>query len=136
MAICEQIIPSDEDPGATDANVINFIDKQLVGPYTRYRQTYRNGLADTQETSVRIYGIPFEKLSWQQQTSVLTAMENGKVPQGIWTEPDSRTFFETIVDHTMQGFYGSPRHGGNRNYLSYRMLHLDYPQIIGQNRYK
>ena len=35
----------------------------------------------------------------------------------------------------MQGFYGSPRHGGNKDYASYRMLGLDYPNIIGQNRY-
>jgi gluconate 2-dehydrogenase gamma chain len=34
----------------------------------------------------------------------------------------------------MQGFYGSPRHGGNRDYLSYRMLGIDYPQVIGRNR--
>ena len=35
----------------------------------------------------------------------------------------------------MQGFYGSPRHGGNKDYVSYRMLGLEYPDIIGQNRY-
>ena len=35
----------------------------------------------------------------------------------------------------MQGFYGSPRHGGNRNYVSYKMLGLEYPRVIGQNRY-
>ena len=36
----------------------------------------------------------------------------------------------------MQGFYGSPRHGGNRNYASYRMLGLEYPPVLGQNRYR
>jgi len=36
----------------------------------------------------------------------------------------------------MQGFYGSPRHGGNKNNVSYKMMRLDYPVIIGQNRYK
>jgi gluconate 2-dehydrogenase gamma chain len=35
----------------------------------------------------------------------------------------------------MQGFYGSPRHGGNRDYVSYKMMKLDYPHVIGQNRY-
>jgi len=34
----------------------------------------------------------------------------------------------------MQGFYGNPRHGGNRDYASYRMLGLDYPQLVGQDR--
>ena len=40
-----------------------------------------------------------------------------------------------IRDHTMQGFYGSPRHGGNKGYASYKMLGLEYPRVIGQNRY-
>jgi gluconate 2-dehydrogenase gamma chain len=36
----------------------------------------------------------------------------------------------------MQGFYGSPRHGGNRGFVSFRMIGIDYPRIVGQNRYK
>jgi gluconate 2-dehydrogenase gamma chain len=36
----------------------------------------------------------------------------------------------------MQSYYGSSRHGGNKNNTSYKMLQLDYPVIIGQNRYK
>jgi len=29
-----------------------------------------------------------------------------------------------LVDHTIQGFYGGPRHGGNRDAVSWRMLGL------------
>jgi gluconate 2-dehydrogenase gamma chain len=36
----------------------------------------------------------------------------------------------------MQGYYGSPIHGGNKDYMSFNMLGLDYPLIIGQNRYR
>jgi hypothetical protein len=63
-------------------------------------------------------------------------LEAGKAKGRTWETEDSKVFFELIRDHTMQGFYGSPRHGGNWDYVSYRMLGLDYPQIIGQNRYK
>jgi len=31
-------------------------------------------------------------------------------------------FFQRQVDHMMQGFYGSPRHGGNKNEASWKML--------------
>jgi hypothetical protein len=27
-----------------------------------------------------------------------------------------------VIDHTMQGFYGSPEHGGNRDEASWKML--------------
>ena len=134
--ITEQIIPADEDPGAIDAGVVNFIDKQLVGPYERFQQDYRNGLRGVQATSQSMYGKPFENLPWDDQTAVLKAMESGEVNKDSWPEISARQFFGMVRNHSLQGFYGSPRHGGNKDYVSYRMLELDYPYIIGQNRYK
>jgi gluconate 2-dehydrogenase gamma chain len=32
------------------------------------------------------------------------------------------SFFAMVIDHTMQGFYGSPEHGGNRDEASWKML--------------
>ncbi len=135
-AICEQIIPTDQDPGAAYAGVPNFIDKQLVGPYKRFQQAYRKGLEGVQETSLAQFGARFESLKWDQQTEVLKMLEAGKARGRTWETENPKVFFELIRDHTMQGFYGSPRHGGNWDYVSYRMLGLDYPQVIGQNRYK
>ncbi len=134
-AICEQIIPTDQDPGAVYAGVTNFIDKQLVGPYKRFQQAYRDGLRGVQETSRAMFDGRFEELAWERQTAVLKALESGKAEGVIWQTQDPRAFFELVRDHTMQGFYGSPRHGGNYDYVSYRMLGLDYPQVLGRNRY-
>ena len=135
-AVCEQIIPTDQDPGAAYAGVPNFIDKQLVGPYRRFQQAYRNGLRGVQETSQAMFRGRFEALAWEKQTAVLKALEAGKAEGATWKTQNPSQFFELIRDHAMQGFYGSPRHGGNYDYVSYRMLGLDYPQVIGQNRYK
>ena len=142
--IIEQIIPTDEWPGARDAGVANFIDKQLVGPYTRYQEDYRNGLAAINLSCINLYKNQFEALEWEEQTGFLKRMEAGELStlqskedsEKTWAEVSDREFFNLIRDHTMQGFYGSPRHGGNRNYVSYRMIELDYPLIIGQNRYE
>ena len=135
-AVCEQIIPTDQNPGAISAGAPNFIDKQLVGPYKRHQHAYRAGLAGVQDTSQAMFGIGFEALKWDDQTAVLKALESGNATGRTWESQSSRAFFRLICDHTMQGFYGSPRHGGNRDYLSYKMLGIDYPQVIGQNRYK
>ncbi len=135
-AISEQIIPSDGDPGALYAGVPNFIDKQLVGPYKRFQQAYRAGLAGIDEASQVMFRSRFAALSWDNQTEVLKAMESGKVNGAAWQSQSAASFFSLVRDHSMQGYYGSPRHGGNRNYVSYRMIGLDYPQIIGQNRYR
>ncbi len=135
-AVTEQIIPRDQDPGARDAGVINFIDKQLAGHYRKYQSDYRSGLAGVEETSQALYQRSFLRLKWEEQTTVLKALESDNPPGKSWQSQSSRAFFEMIRDHTMQGFYGSPRHGGNRGYASYRMLGLDYPPIVGQNRYR
>ena len=133
-AIAEQIIPADEDPGAHDAGVVNFIDKQLVGHFHQFIESYRRGLIGVEETAQQMFGNSFLDLSWDQQTKVLSALESGK-PGETWRRESSSAFFHLIRNHTMQGFYGSPRHGGNRGYVSYRMLDLDYPQIIGRSRH-
>ena len=135
IAFAEQIIPADHDAGATDAHVINFIDKQLTGPYTRFQETYRKAIPAIESSSMRILRKPFYELEWDEQTHFMEQMEAGNLPEEYWTEVDQRNFFNLLLDHTMQGFYGSPRHGGNKNYVSYKMMRLDYPHVLGQNRY-
>jgi gluconate 2-dehydrogenase gamma chain len=134
-AIAEQIVPADEDAGAREAGVVSYIDRQLVGPFEEHQQTYRRGIAGVQQAANAMFGGDFESLSWTQQTRVLRAMERDEAPGDHWASTSARSFFELIRDHTMQGFYGSPRHGGNRNFVSFRMIGLDYPRIVGQNRY-
>ena len=124
-AVAEQIIPADKDPGAKDAGVVVFIDRQLVGPYTRHQLAYRDGLRALQETCRQQFAKPFEALAWDDQTKVLAALEAGRGPQELWKSPTGREFFNLVLEHTKQGFYGSPQDGGNRNYVSYQMLGLE-----------
>jgi len=134
-ALVEQIIPTDEWPGARDAGVTNFIDNQLAGVYSRYQETYRRGLRVIQETCTTKFQKRFEEFSFEEQTQFLKILEAGKMEGAQWENGFDRYFFRLIRDHSMQGFYGSPRHGGNKNNISYKMMKLDYPVIIGQNRY-
>jgi len=135
-AMAEQIIPADQDAGARDAQVVNYIDRQLAGVFEEHQETYRNGIAGVQQTSNMMFESDFESLEWTQQTEVLKTLENGEAAGSIWETVSPQSFFELIRDHTMQGFYGSPRHGGNRGFVSFRMIGIDYPRIVGQNRYK
>jgi len=135
IAFSEQIIPADEFPGATDAGVVNFIDKQLTGPYIKHQETYRDGIAVLNQSSYNLLNKPFYELSRNEQLDFMEKMEAGLLRENEWKEINQRTFFNLLLDHSMQGFYGSPRHGGNKNYVSYRMMRLDYPHVLGQNRY-
>jgi len=40
-----------------------------------------------------------------------------------------------VVSHTMQGYYGDPRHGGNRDAVSWTMLGVPASPIRGRAKY-
>ena len=136
MALCEQIIPADHDAGATEAGVIYFIDRQTHLRFTGDLPVFQKGIAALQATCEGEYGLPFEKTEPSTQVEIMRNMERGRLPAEYWEDAHQQTFFNLTLNRTMQGFYGSPRHGGNKNYVSYRMLRLDYPLVVGQNRYR
>ena len=134
-AIVEQIIPADDFPGGRWANVSNFIDRQLDTYYRKHQLAYREGLAAFEKTVKKMKGKKFEELPFGEQTTMLEKMEAGEFPGDYWKDHSPADFFDMIRQHSLQGFYGSPVHGGNRGFISYHMLGLDYPKVIGQNRY-
>jgi gluconate 2-dehydrogenase gamma chain len=134
-AIVEQIIPTDDFPGGKWANVSNFIDKQLNTYYRKHQLAYREGLAAFEKTVIQMKGKKFEELPFAEQTVMLEKMEAGEFSGDYWKDHPPANFFNMVREHSLQGFYGSPVHGGNRGYISYHMLGLDYPNVIGQNRY-
>ena len=123
-AICDQLIPADQDPGAAAAGAIAFIDRQLAGPYRRYRRAYREGLARADTLSRKMFGKTLYQLPGGQRLAVVTRIEE-----------EARPFFEMVLAHTMQGFYGSPRHGGNRDFASWRMLGVPASPVRGRIQY-
>ncbi len=128
-AVCGQIIPTDDAPGAAETGAVRYIDRQLGGVFARHRQAYRAGL----EAFGRAFPS-FLAMDAPGKIEALRLVEHGKAPSGSWEGPSQQAFFNLVLAHTMQGFYGSPRHGGNRDFASYRMLGIDYPQVVGRNR--
>ncbi len=96
-AICDQIIPADDFPSASQAGVLNFIDRQLARSYRRFRDAYRNGLRQANQLSQSTYGLDLAMASPQQQFAVVSLLEQ-----------HNREFFELVRSHTFQGYYGSP----------------------------
>jgi gluconate 2-dehydrogenase gamma chain len=134
-AACDQIIPPDKDAGAAWAGVVNFIDRQLCGPYRRLQNSYRHGLAAMNKSSRLLYGGEFSLIQDTKQIELLSMMEKGEVPPHLWQQISSAEFLGLLVDHTMQGFYGDPRHGGNRQGAGWKVVGLAYPPIRGRLKY-
>lgn len=125
-ALCGQIVPADRDPGGAQAGAVCFIDRQLTRFYKPLRKTYRQGIAAVDRESLAFAGRPFADLTAESQLAVMKRIER---------KPETKPFFDLLVAHTMQGFYGSPRHGGNRDRASWKMLGVAYPPVRGRLRY-
>jgi gluconate 2-dehydrogenase gamma chain len=135
-AISDRIIPADQDPGAGAAGAANYIDRQLTGPFKKYQSIYRQGLAGIDQVSDSQFGKRFTALAPEQQDAVLTSLEGAKVEASTWKPAVSKkTFFDMVRDHTMQSYYGDPRHGGNREFASWRMLGIPAVPVRGRNLY-
>lgn len=133
VAACERIFPGDESgPGATQAGVVVYIDRQLAGPYGtdayRYtkppfvesapghgyqgrespRQTYRAGIARL--------GARFVALDAAGQDERLASIEKSH-------------FFQLLRQHTIEGMFCDPMHGGNAGLIGWRSLGYPGPQM-------
>ena len=136
ISMSEQIVPADKIyGGATDAGVINYIENWVSKYWPETLPIYKSGVDSVQKASKRLYGKKFQELDFDTQTKFMRAMETSKLAREDWPEISQKDFFEEILMRTMQGFYGAPRHGGNKNFMSYKMLGLDMPVVTGQNRY-
>ncbi len=53
----------------------------------------------------------------------------------VWNKAQAKQFFDLILSHAMQGYYGDPRHGGNREAAGWRMLGIPATQVRGRDQY-
>ena len=115
-ALTAVLIPPDQDAGASEAHVVNYIDLQLAKRFRRFQPAYRQGLKTVDESSRRLYGRPFLGLQAQERLAVMEDLEKS-----------NKEFFDLLLNHTRQGYYGDPRHGGNYHMVSWKMVGLPFP---------
>lgn len=133
MAACERIFPADESgPGATQAGAMIYIDRQLAGPYGadthRYtRPPFRESAAgpgyqgsqtprETYRAGIRKLGRDFAALDGARQDERLEAIEKTH-------------FFQMLRQHTIEGMFCDPMHGGNADLIGWQLLGYPGPQM-------
>ena len=134
FAACNQIVPPDEDPGAGDSGAVRFVDRQLATRWKQELPLWRNGIRGLDATARRRHGKGFADLSFDLQTALLQQVERGAVEAADWGALPPRAFFERLRVATLMSFYGDPRHGGNRERASWKMLGLPDPPVRGRLR--
>ena len=112
-AMANQIIPSDETPGAREAGVVYFIDRALATFDGDKRAIYTQGLAEAERKRAEMFpSMSFADLRPEQQIQLLHAIEK-------------TDFFELLRTHTIMGYFGNPSYGGNRNKAGWKLIGFD-----------
>jgi gluconate 2-dehydrogenase gamma chain len=120
-AFAERLMPgAPGKPGASDADVLNYIDLALAGAYADQQDFYRRGLAQLDDHCRTAHGKPFARLSGAQQDEVIAALEQGKAAGFAW--PTAQAFFNTLRTHTMEGMFADPIYGGNKDFAGWRLV--------------
>ena len=155
-----RLIPADTTwPGAFEAGVANFIDKQLAGAWGTGERLYRSGPwrsgtpsqgyqlpftpAELFRTALaainkNLAATPFSRMNSEQQDAYLRRLEAGD--EELAGVP-SEVFFDHLWQCTLEGFFSDPVYGGNRNMVAWRMIgfpgaYASYYELVDQHGIK
>ena len=128
-AIADELIPSDElGPGAVAAGAVVYIDRALGGALAESRDAYRAGLAAFDRYCRSSRGAPFRELSHVDRVSALIDVETGAATGArAGFAGSSAAFFNMVRGHVLQGTFGDPHYGGNRDYAGWDLIR--YPGV-------
>jgi gluconate 2-dehydrogenase gamma chain len=159
-AIVARLIPSDEDgPGAPEADVVTFLDRQLAGFYGRGQHwymrgpfeeglptqgyqsehtpaaLYRHGLAALDVHCRAAHGAPFAELAEPDQDAVLKGLEEEEIS---FPDVPAKAFFDFLLENAVEGFFADPVYGGNRDMVGWRYVgfpgtRYDYRDFVGHD---
>ncbi|MEX5354028.1 gluconate 2-dehydrogenase subunit 3 family protein [Pseudomonas juntendi] len=139
------LIPADAlGPGAVEAGVPEFIDRQLntrygsgglwymQGPFhpdapaelgyqlkLSPQEIYRLGIQETDAWCKAQWNKPFAQLDPAQQQQALEALDSGKA--ALASVP-AVTFFAMLWLNTREGFFSDPLHGGNQGLAGWKLI--------------
>ena len=150
VAAADTFIPVDElSPSGSECGVATFIDRQLAGAYgagarlyrdgpfakakpefgyqlpLNPREFFRAGIAAANEWSRKTYGKDFDRLPARRPRS--RAQGDGRRATRSLRALSGRTFFNALLDISMEGFFADPIYGGNRNMAAWKMV--GYPGL-------
>lgn len=144
-AAVARLIPNDNlGPGALEAGVHIFIDRQLAGPFGQARDWYMQGpwaqgektqgyqsrmnpaglyraaIAAIGDATQSQFRKPFHQLSPGDQDAFLKNLEAGeaKLSGGV----DGKGFFKLLMQNVIEGYFSDPLYGGNRGMGPWRMI--------------
>ncbi len=132
-----RIFPTDESgPGAKEAGVTIFIDRQLAGPWGRDAHRYTHGPFD--ENAAPEFGYQGKATPREMYRAGLKGLAGlDRLPP---EEQDKRleqiektAFFALLHKNTIEGMFSDPIHGGNADMIGWQLVGFPGPQMSFAN---
>jgi gluconate 2-dehydrogenase gamma chain len=117
-AVCDRLLPPDEDPGAASLGVPTFVDRALADPhYAGWLEGVRAGLQSLDDACQVRHGRGFADPAVGDDERDALLAEFQASP-----DPARRELFDRLLHLTVEGAFADPLHGGNRDGAAWRLI--------------
>lgn len=125
-AFIDRLCPKDENgPGAVEMGAATYIDRALAGALAAEKNAFGEGLASVEAFARSAHNAAFTDLAPEQRDELLTAMDTGTAA-GF---PNARNFFNRVRRLTLEGMFGDPYYGGNKNFGGWDLIRYPGPRL-------
>jgi gluconate 2-dehydrogenase gamma chain len=135
-AAAARIFPADEaGPGANEAGVVLYIDRQLAGPYGRDKYRYMQPPFETGLPEQGYQGKESPREIYRAGCTQLAdfAALPPEAQDGRLAEIEKSRFFQLLRQHTIEGMFCDPMHGGNAGLIGWQMIGFPGPYMSWSN---
>jgi gluconate 2-dehydrogenase gamma chain len=123
-AFLDRLCPKDElGPGAVEIGAQDYIEVQMGDYLAPEKQLFLDGLAAVDAYARSSQGSSLADLSGEKRDQVLTDIDSGKAPQ------NTRTFFNRARRLMLEGMFGDPHYGGNKNFAGWDLIRYPGPRL-------
>ncbi|HWE50671.1 MAG TPA: gluconate 2-dehydrogenase subunit 3 family protein [Bryobacteraceae bacterium] len=131
-AACARIFPTDDKgPGANEAGVVIYIDRQLAGPYGRDKYRYTKGPFVQSIPEHGYQGKETPREVYRSGIAMLTGFADVKpeVQDAKLHSIERTPFFQMLRTHTIEGMFCDPMHGGNAGLIGWQLIGFPGPRM-------
>ncbi len=119
-ATLDTIIPPDDFPGAWEAGVGDYLQRQMQGDLAEMLPACRAWLDCLDAEAKASHSRDFAGLSHDERRALLESVEKADL-KTHWSL-EAGGFFRQIVEVCAEGYYSDPGNGGNRGGVAWRMI--------------
>jgi gluconate 2-dehydrogenase gamma chain len=132
-AAASRIFPTDEmGPGAREAGVAVYIDRQLAGPWGRDRYRYTHGPFEEKAPAEFGYqGKATPRQIYRQGLQGLKSfdrLKDGEQDEKL-KQIEATLFFSLLRQNTIEGMFCDPMHGGNIDMVGWQLIGFPGPRM-------